>query len=115
MIKKIEIEIEPMTIQSTSLEAYSKVKFSNFCNYQKAMTLKMLEKEELCGTDMAKCLKVARYAYRPRLTELQKEGKIMDSGERKSFHYIDRNQKSQISREIIWRKTPKSFQSGFLF
>jgi len=102
-------------IQDTSLESYDRVKYSNWCEYEKEMILKMVTGTGACGQDMAKTLKVEAFALRPRITELKKAGKIMDSGERKSFHYIDRNGKSQVSREILWRITPKSFQSGFLF
>jgi len=102
-------------IQDTSIKAYDRVKYSNWCEYEKEMILKMVAGTGACGRDMAKTLKVEAFALRPRITELKKAGKIMDSGERKSFHYIDRNGKSQVSREILWRITPKSFQSGFLF
>ena len=102
-------------IQDTSIKAYDRVKYSNWCEYEEEMILKMVAGTGACGRDMAKTLKVEAFALRPRITELKKAGKIMDSGERKSFHYIDRNGKSQVSREILWRITPKSFQSGFLF
>jgi len=102
-------------IQTTSLEAYDKVKFSNWCNYEKEMILKMLDEEPQCARDMARVLEVHPYTLRPRVTELQKTGKIMDSGDRKTFYYRDRNGKDCMSREIIWRITPTSYHSGFLF
>ena len=60
----------------------------------------------MAGTDMARALKVERYCYRPRLTALQDEGLIRDSGERKSFHYKNRNNRDCISREVMWELVP---------
>ncbi|MCK5356759.1 MAG: hypothetical protein KAJ48_00055 [Elusimicrobiales bacterium] len=102
-------------IQNTSLEIYNKIRHGNFCKWQKDMTLKLLDKEWLCGRDMASRLKVELYAYRPRLTALKKNGLIMDSGERKVFHYKDRNGAQCTVSEILWRKIPKSYSSGHLF
>jgi len=104
-----------MDIQDTSIEAYDKVKYTNFCHYQKLMALKMLGWSPLCARDMATRLKVARYAFRPRITELKKDGLIMDSGGRKTFHYTDREGNLAHSTEIIWKLAPPAFKNGLLF
>jgi len=102
-------------MKDTSLEAYSKKIHSSFVKYQKLMTLRMLQIGNMAGTDMARALKVERYCYRPRLTALQDEGLIRDSGARKSFHYKNRNNRDCISREVMWELVPECNQNGNLF
>ena len=94
-------------IKDTSLEAYSKKIHSSHCKYQKLMTLRMLQIRNMAGTDMAQALKVERYCYRPRLTALQDEGLIRDSGDRKAFHYLDRQGRKRVSREVMWELVPE--------
>lgn len=89
----------------TQIEAYERTQKSSFCKYERDEIIRLLKEnpDGLTPRELAEKIKGVQHVYslRPRITELKKDGVIINSGRRKDYLSKMPYGRQIVSREMV--------------